>query len=221
MFNKKELSWIVITIIISAFIFSLHKNPSEIPTNIFFGVIIFSIIILTNTISKKLASGNYSINIEYDIWTFQRYNFPEKSKLKKPFPIGLVLPFFLAFISLGYIECFTFLQYNYENMPKKRLLKQRGLTRKTEINEGDLAATSAWGFVSLLVLAIITSIIHFNFPDLFIFGEIAKYSIVYGIWNLLPISNLDGTRLFFGSFIGWFFLGVIYLISLGLVVIFI
>ena len=75
-----------------------------------------------------------------------------------------------------------------------------------EINDSDLAFTAAWGFWALILLAIIASIIKQP--------ELAKYSIYYGIWNLHQISQLDGTKLFFGLLINWLLLIIVYVISL-------
>ena len=240
MFNKKEIVLILITIIISAFIYSLHKafnlqndiiSIALTPLSFILGLIIFLVIILVNTIVKKLAADHFNMTIEYKIWEFQRTGWERGAKLKKPFPIGLVLPFTLSLISIGIIECFTFLQFEVKNNPVKRLLRKRGLYRKTEINESDPAFTVAWGSYALLLLSLVAiaismilkplGIIFFNLELSYPLLELAKYSIFYGFWNLLPVSNLDGTKLFFGSLLNWIILAVLFVIAAVLVIIFI
>ena len=64
---------------------------------------------------------------------------------------------------------------------------------------------------ALLILAIIGTLLKPYLPS---FGaDLAKYSIYFGIWNLLPIGQLDGTKIFFGTTVLWFFLAIIYTIS--------
>lgn len=207
MFTTKEISWIIIAILIMGFIISLPKLSISSP----YVFLTAAIIILTSVLTKKIASSHYSIKIEHRIWSFKRWGWYERSKFKKPIPIGLILPFFVSFLSLGIIKILTLLQFDAKNLPKKRVLKKRGAHRYSEINESDLAFTSAWGFWALIVLAIIGYLI--NQP------ELTKYSVYYGIWNLIPISNLDGSKLFFGSLINWILLVIIYLISLIIILV--
>ena len=206
-FSGKEIAWIIIAILIMGFIISLPKLSISSP----YVFLTAAIIILTSILTKKIASSHYHIKIEHKIWSFKRWGWYERSKFKKPIPIGLILPFFVSFLSLGIIKILTLLQFDAENLSKKRVLKKRGAYRYSEINESDLAFTSAWGFWALIALAIIGYLI--NQP------ELTKYSIYYGIWNLIPISNLDGSKLFFGSLINWILLIIIYLISLVIVLV--
>ena len=208
MFTKKETAWIIISVLIVGFIIGWSEQPDYSP-------VVFLIalaIILVNVFAKKIASSHYSIKIEHKIWEFRRWGWYERSYFKKPVPVGLIIPFFLSFISLGMAKIFLLLQFNAENLPKKRALRKRGAYRYSEINESDLAFTAAWGFWALILLAIVGHFI--NSP------ELSKYAIYYGLWNLLPISNLDGTKLFFGSFFNWILLAVAYIISLIIMIIF-
>ena len=194
MLTKKEIIWIIIAILIMGFIIELTP---ELKLSLI-GMLWAAIIILTSVLTKKIAANHFNIRIEHKILFWQRWGWYERSKFKKPIPIGLILPFFLSILSLGIIKPFVLLQFNAENLPKKRALKKRGTYRYSEINDSDLAFTAAWGFWALIALAIIGYFI--SQP------ELTKYSIYYGIWNLIPISNLDGTKLFFGSLINWILL---------------
>jgi hypothetical protein len=206
MLTKKEFAWVIIATLILGFIIGFSEKPEY---SLWVFLVAF-IIIIVNILAKKIASGFYSIKIEHKPWEFQRYGLYEQSHFKKPFPIGLILPFILSLLSLGIIKLMIILQFDAENLPYKRILKMRGRERRTEINESDLAITSAWGFYALIFTAIIGALL--NFP------ELSKYAVIYGIWNLLPISQTDGSKVFFGSFANWTFLAIIYIISLVLVI---
>ena len=148
MFTKKEIGWLIIAILIMGFVISFPNLSLSSPL-IFLTA---TIIILTNVLAKKIASNCYNIKIEHKIWEFKRYGFYERSKLKKPFPIGLILPFLICFLSLGIIKILILLQFDAKNLPKKRALKKRGAYRYSKINESDLAFTCAWGFWALILL---------------------------------------------------------------------
>ncbi len=207
MVTTKEVIWIIITILIGGFAIGLSSQlkPSLI------GLLWAAIIILVSVITKKIAAPVYSLKIEHKAWGWRRWGWYERSQLKKPIPLGILLPFFLSVLSLGIIKPLTLLQFDAENLSHRRALRKRGAYRYSEINESDLAFTSAWGFWALILLAIIGSFLKQP--------ELTKYSIYYGLWNLLPISNLDGTKLFFGSLINWVLLVIVYVISLIIVLI--
>ena len=206
-FTKKECIWIIVSILIMAFIMGFSDKPNLSPILILFS----AIIILVNILAKKFASGFYSIKIEHTIWSFKQFWFTKRAHLKKAFPIGLIFPFFFSILSLGIIKPFTLLQFESENVIQTRILRQSGKHRRYEINETDIAFTAAWGFWILIALAIIAS--FFKQP------EITKYAVYYGIWNLIPVSQLDGCKLFFGSFFNWLLLVIAYIIALVVVLI--
>jgi len=207
MFTKKEVSWMIVAILIMGFMIGWSIEPVYSPV-VF---LIAALIIFVNVTVKKIVAPHYSIKIEHKIFEFRRWGWYERSKFKKSIPMGLILPFFISFISLGMIKIFTLLQFDYENLKTKRVLRKRGIHRYSEVNEYDMAFTAAWGFWALIFLAVIGS--FFNQPLL------SKYAIFYGFWNLIPFGNLDGTKLFFGSFFNWTLLFIAYLISLIIVII--
>jgi hypothetical protein len=213
MFTKRELAWIIIASLIMGFIMSFFIPPTGDVTINYppINLLIAFIIIFTSVICKKIAAKYFYVEIEHKIWSLQRWWYAERDYFKKPIAMGLILPFFLSILSLGYLRVYTLLQYDAENSPK-RVLKRRGMYRHQEINESDLAFVSAWGFYGLLLLAIIGAII--KMPDL------TKYAIYYGVWNMIPIGQLDGSKLFFGSLINWLLLAFFFMIALILMIIF-
>lgn len=207
MFTKKELVWIIIAILIGGFAIGLSSKLKPSLT----GLLWAAIIILVSITAKKIAAPVYNIKIEHKSWNWQRWGWYKRSEFKKPIPLGIILPFFLSVLSLGIIKPLTLLQFDAKNLTQKRALRKKGAYRYSEINESDLAFTSAWGFWALIALAIVSFFLKQP--------ELTKYSIYYGVWNLLPISNLDGTKLFFGSLINWSLLVIVYVISLIIVLI--
>ena len=213
-FSKKEIVIAFIVIIIGAFISFIPVIPTDNIQEILAGLIIFAIIIAVNFTAKKLAAQRYSIRIEHKFWEIYRFGFYEGYHFKKPIPLGVILPFFFAILSLGYIKPFTFFQFEAVDVPNKRIVKQVGwkkALRKDYMGDYDLAYTSAWGFYALLGVAVIATAVY-KFLDFSYSHDLLKYSVFYGFWNLLPLGQLDGSKVFFGAFLLWIFLIFLYTI---------
>jgi hypothetical protein len=205
-FTKKEFVWAIVAIIILGFIIEF----SEAYTLTLRGFIYAAVIIFTSILIKNLAADYFYLEIEHKIWGVKQWWFTTRAHFKKPLPFGLILPFFIAFVSIGAIKVMTILQFDGKPS-KKKILKKRGSKRKEEANDSDFGFISAWGFWGLIILAIIASLIKQP--------ELSKYAIYYGVWNLLPLGQLDGSKLFFGSLINWILLVIAYAISLIIVLI--
>jgi hypothetical protein len=160
-----------------------------------------------------MAAYHYAIKIEHTDWKLIRWWWYTRAHFKIPLPIGLIVPFFLAIFTIGYLKPFSFLQFDAENIEEVRILKKhgpRGSRRKELINEADLGYTAATGFYVLLFLALIGFLLKSYFPY---FGyNLTKYSIYYGVWNLIPGSQLDGSKIFFGTTLLWSFLAILFVV---------
>ncbi|MBL7059296.1 hypothetical protein ISS08_02490, partial [Candidatus Pacearchaeota archaeon] len=88
-----------------------------------------------------------------------------------------------------------------------RAAKRHGLYSFSEMTEYHLGLIAASGIFINLILAIIGYVIGF---PLF-----AKLNIYYALFNMIPISDLDGNKIFFGSLVLWSFLAALTLIGLG------
>ncbi|MGV8151920.1 MAG: hypothetical protein ACP5OG_02475 [Candidatus Nanoarchaeia archaeon] len=211
MITKKEVAWIIISAFLMSIALGIYLEGEKVKLKISLTIILTCLaIIFVNIASKKIAARFFNLEIEHEALDFQRYGVYLRSYFKKPIPIGLILPF-LSFFSLGFIKPLTILQFKSKNIAKSRVLRKSGAHRYSEINESDPAFTTAWGFWALIALSIIGSI--------FSLEELAKYSIYYGIWNLIPLGKLDGTKLFFGSLFNWCLLVIAYIFALVLVLI--
>lgn len=210
MFTKKELTWIVIIIIIFEFMLALKTKGDFLILDISnpWKFLVPPLIIFTSIITKKIASKYFCIKIEHSLWKFKRYGYYTRSYLKKPFPIGLILPFALAFLSLGYIKPLAFLQFDYENNKERRLMRMHGdyQGRRYEINEADPGLTAWWGFFSLIILSVIGTFLDFK--------ELALWPLYYNFWNMIPLENLDGMKCFFGHFFTYLVIAALNLVML-------
>ena len=213
-FTKKEIVWGLFFVIVGSFISFVPIIPNDDPVKIFTTFLVFFIIITVWMATKKITAYHFAIKIEHSDWKLTHWWWFTRAYFRKPLPLGLIAPFFLAIFTIGFLKPFAFLQFDYVDIPARRLLKKHGprqKARKEAINEQDPAYTAASGMYALLILALIGVMIK---PFLPAFGaDLAKYSIYYGIWNLLPAGQLDGTKIFFGTTVLWSFLVLVYFIS--------
>ena len=196
MFEKGELSTIIfagiiITIIISFSPINGGISLAEIPIAILISIIILAVAIS----SKRFTAKKIDTKINFSFWKWQRYWFSTGSHLKKPFSIGVLLSLLLLVLSVGRIKFLALLQFETKPLVSK-VVKQYGKKRFSTVTECDNALISFYGLVAILLLAIITRFIP---QTIFPFKELAKYSAFYAICNMIPLGDLDGAKIFFGS----------------------
>ena len=204
MMNKNEAITIFLATLILTFVISLVTS-----SKIFlYTLISVFIIIITNILAKKITSYYLDSSIEVRLWEIKRYGFKPKTHFKNPFPAGLFIPIILLVLSLGYFKWMASLTFDIKNKVH-RAAKRHGLYSFSEISENHLGLIAASGVVVNLILAIAGYLIGYN--------TFAKLNIFYAFFNLLPLSDLDGNKIFFGSLILWSFLASITLIGLAYV----
>jgi len=204
MLNKKEIIAIAVITIILAFSISLIKT-----WEIFlYTLLSILLILIINIFAKKVASFYLDSEIEIKLWEIKRYGFKTHKYFKKPFPAGAFFPIITTAFSLGYLTWMASLVFDVK--PKiYRAAKRHGLYSFSEMTESHLGLIAAAGILANLTFAIMGYFIglpkEMNFVNL---------SIGFAFFNMLPISNLDGNKIFFGNLILWSFLASIVLIGL-------
>ena len=192
-----EIRDISISILIFTFVGSLYFIVKS-EFNQILPTFIFSIlIILLAVFSKKITAYLLDSNVEHELWNIDYLNFNKSKKLTTPLPGGIIFPLIISLITLGAVKFTAFLTYETRAL-KYRASKRFGFysyTAMTDIHNGIIGASST---VCLLILA---GIAYF-LPNANL-EYLAKLSIYYAFWNLIPVSKLDGTQIFFGSKILW------------------
>jgi Zn-dependent protease len=200
-----EIGQILIAVIVLAFTLSI-VNLSL--TRFLTAAIFLAIIFFVTIFAKKLMAYSLQGDIETSIWKFQRYGFYERSYFKTPIPIGIILPFLLSILTLGKVSWLASTQTEV-TATKSRVAKRHGIYRYSEMTDGDMAWIISSGIFACIILAIISYIV--GFP------ELSKLSILFACFNLIPLGNLDGTKLFFGNLYLWIVLSALSLVGLFLI----
>ena len=214
MLNKNEIILIIVMTIILAFAFNIRNFSAKILPITAFAILLMFLI---NISAKKIASYYLEAEIEIKPWMIQRYGFlgvysagffhPSK-KFKHPFPAGILIPIITAAFSLGYfiwMACF-----NFDVKAKTyRAAKRHGFYSFSEMTESHIGLIAAAGIVANLIFSAIG---YFAGWELF-----TKLNIYYAFFNMIPLSDLDGNKIYFGEIILWSFLAIITLIGLAYV----
>jgi len=203
----KTPEWLteIITIILAAAV--LAVSYSFINTSIFLQVgISFLIIIVLNVLIKKAIAFYFEAKTVTKFWGWRQYWFAKRSHFKKPVPM-IWLPLILSFFTRGLLN-FWFGILEFDIKPKtERVSRRHGLYRFSEMTDWHIALIAVAGIAINLIAAIVSYLAGFE--------TFAKLNIWFAAWSIIPLSSLDGNKIFFGSRPLWFTMLVIVGIFLG------
>ena len=195
------LAAIIIFTVIGSFSFLIESQWFILPRVLLFA----TIIIFISIFSKKLMAYALDTDVEHEIWKVSRYVIIKHQRLNKEIHGGIIFPLLFSLFSLGLIKFAVFITYEARAL-KRRAAKRLGYYSYTELTEWHNGLIGAAGIIAVFAIAMITYFLPYNLE------YFSKLAIYYGISNLLPISKLDGTQIFFGSRTIWTALAIIALI---------
>ncbi len=204
MLNKDEIIAVLISTIILAFSITLIETWKI----FFYALASVFILLFANILVKKITAFYYDAEVEVKLWEFKRFGFRQHWYTKKPFPAGALFPI-ASKIVLFPINSFVWMASLVFDVKAKtyRAAKRHGLYSFSEMTEDHIGYIAAAGIAINLILALIGYLVGF---PLF-----SKLNIFYAFFNMLPISDLDGNKIFFGNLVLWCFLATLTLIALG------
>jgi len=195
------LAAIILFTAIGSFSFLIDSQWIMLPKILLFT----TIIIFVSIFAKKVMAYLLDTDVEHEIWNVSRYGIIKHQRLNKEIPGGIIFPLIISLFSLGFIKFAAFITYEARAL-KRRAAKRFGFYSFAELTEWHNGLIGAAGIISLFIIAIIAYLLPYNLE---LFSKLAVY---YTISNLLPISKLDGTQIFFGSKVLWTALALIALI---------
>ena len=202
---KKEISAIVIIIVVLSLSLVLSSDLIENWKIIFTTLFAVSLVVLLNIFTKKTTAYFLDSEIEMKIWE-TNLPLPFGHKLRN-FPLGGFLPLVSKIILFPFNNFVWMASLVFDVKPKTyRAAKRFGLYTFSDVTEYEFGLIAASG---ILVNLILSAIGYFaGFPLL------ARLSMYYAFFNILPISELDGNKILFGSKILWSFLASLVLIGM-------
>ena len=201
MLNLKEASSIIIAILVIGLAISFFKG---IETFLYTLLAVFCVIVV-NILAKKIAGFYLDSEIEIKLWKIERYGFKPSQYFKRAIPAGIILPIIVSLVSLGNVFWMASLIFDVKPMIY-RTAKRHGLYSYSEMTEDHIGLMAAAGVVANLVFAVIGYLLGFM--------EFSRLNVYFALFNMLPLSDLDGNKIFFGNIILWSFLAALVLIGL-------
>jgi Zn-dependent protease len=211
MINRKEIALIVLVTIITAFAVAISRNII-LNINIFLLALLgIFILILVNILVKKTVAYLLESEIEIKLWEVKRFGFRTDQYWKKAFPLGVFMPL-ISKIILFPLNGFVWMASLVFDVKAKayHAAKRHGMYSFSEMTEEHIGRIAAAGIFANLILAVLFYLIGGNFGILF-----ARLNIFFVFFNMIPISDLDGNKIFFGNLVVWSFLAIVTLIGLG------
>jgi Zn-dependent protease len=202
MLNQKEIGTLIILTLVLTIALGFLKS-----TEIFLTILLSVFLVLIfNIAAKKIAAFYLDSEIEIKPWQIERYGYKKHQYFKRPLPAGIFLPILVSLISLGNV--FWLASMIFDVKPKKyRAAKRHGLYSFSEMTEDHIGLIAAAGVFTNLVLAVISYFLGFVI--------FSKINIYFAFFNMLPLSDLDGNKIFFGNLVLWSFLAILSIIGLG------
>lgn len=201
MFTKKEIFNVISASLVLGVVYSLgSKNVAEWQKIILPAIGLVVIVILINSIFKKISAYFFDAQIEIKLWEWKRYGYKPHQRMPTNFPFGFFVPLILKFLSVGLINWMASLTFEVKGTIY-RAAKKWQLYQYSEVTEGEMALIAFSGIFMNLVFAIIGYLI--NAP------MFAKLNLLYAFYNTIPLSNLDGSKIFFGKKGLWVFTAIV------------
>ena len=210
--NKIEIKHIFISSIIIGFLFSFDSFTIN---TWFKNSILGAMAVIINIIGHKLIANKKGCTSEYRIWNIKRYGFRKQNKLPKKIfkkkinsiPSGIIFPLILSFLSLGGIKALFIGTNNIKEVVYKRVKR-----KYEKITEVELAVIATIGTLTSLFIALIFQILNFKGFEHFI-----TMNYLIAIYSLIPLENLDGIKILFGSLPIYLFTLILIIASLVLI----
>ncbi len=202
--DLKKLGIQIFTIILSAIVLAITVSITNIPIFVV-ALISFLIILGANFITKHIVAYILESKVSITLWSWYQYGWRKDAHFKRAVPM-IWLPIVLSFITRGMFWWLGILSFDVEPRTE-RVSKRHGLYRFTEMTEWHIAWIATFGIIINIALAIAGYLLGFEF--------FAKLNIYFAVWSLIPLSDMDGSRILMASRILWFVLAVIVAIFFG------
>jgi Zn-dependent protease len=204
MFNKKEILIILITSVVIAF--SVNLFLSGYIAFLWTLLAVFAVIVI-NVLAKKVTGFLLETEVEMKFWEIEGWGIKKRKNFKRPLAIGAFLPLISKIILFPINGLAWMASLVFDVKPRSyRAARRHGLYTFSEMTEEHMGYIAAAGIFASLIFAVIGYLIGFN--------EFARLSIFYAFFNMIPISHLDGNKIFFGNIVLWSFLACLVIAGL-------
>ena len=202
MFGKQEIGAVIISTLMIAFASTLIET-----WGLFFSALLaVFLVLIINVLAKKISGFYLESIVDIRLWEIRRWGVRPWQKFRNSFPIGAFLPVISKIFLFPLNGLVWTASLVFDVRPSvHRAVRRHGAYTFSEMTESHTGVIAAWGIIANLFFALLGYIL--NFP-LF-----TQFNLWYAFFNMIPISNLDGSKIFFGKPLLWYVLGVLSLIG--------
>ncbi len=215
MFRKSEIWALTISILVMALALGFNDGQETFEwaywlTNFVVVIVIVAFSFIIHQLAHKVVARMQGFDTEYNFWGLQTLSldprkllgkgkkkpFPRKVRLFgkeyliKAFPIGIVLSVIVTIVSNGALFFLAVGQYNL--LLRKTTRIGRKFVEVTDYEEAKIALAGPMVHIVLMILGKLFN--TYGTLDQFIFINAAM-----ALFYMIPISRLDGTKIYFGS----------------------
>lgn len=196
MLTKKEFFSVIVVSVVLGIIISLFET-----VNLFLiTTLTVFLVILINLTAKKIFAYYLDTDIETKIWEVKQFWYKRHLNFRNKVQGGVFIPLILKFLSVGLLNWMACLTFEASGKTY-RAARRHGIYSFSEVTEEEMGWIAGAGIIITLIFAVIGYLIGQ--------GTFAKLSIMYAFYNMFPIFDFDGTKIFFGNIPFWSFLAVI------------
>ena len=192
---KEFFSIIIVSLILGAMVSLVRSIDAFLVTSFFVLIAIF-----INVASKKLFSYYLDTEIEIKIWEIKQFWVKKHFHFKRPLLAGIFVPLIIKFISVGLINWMACLTFDASGKVY-RAARRHGIYSFSEVTEEEMGWIAGFGIIMNLLLAVVAYLIGQE--------TLAKISITYAFFNMIPAFDWDGAKIFFGNIPLWSFLAIL------------
>jgi len=196
MLTKREFFSVIIISLILGIIISLFET-----VNLFLiaSLTIF-LIIFINISAKKVIAYYLDTDIEVKIWEVKQFWYKKHLSFRNKVQVGIFVPLIIKFFSVGLFNWMACLTFDASGKTY-RAARRHGIYSFSEVTEEEMGWIAGTGIIITLVFAVIGYMVGQE--------TFAKLSVMYAFYNMFPIFDFDGAKIFFGNIPFWSFLAII------------
>lgn len=202
-FTKKEIINLIVSALVLGFVFGFDDGHEFFDLRVWFSNYMFMVALslislIVMILGHKWAAGRYNIRTEYNLWGISRFGFKDyqyvhPNKVMNRFPLGIILPIFIAVFSEGQIwlasVAMVLTSVNIVHRIGKKWVHDTDYEEARVMFAGIMATT----------LAIIVLGFAFERTGAELWKQLIFINVALLLSHMLPFPQLAGGRMLFTS----------------------
>ncbi|MDP2907496.1 MAG: hypothetical protein Q8O03_06150 [Nanoarchaeota archaeon] len=149
-----------------------------------------TLVVLVHYFGHKWAARRYGTDIVHKVWSVHQYGFHTKAHFRVGIPLGSIFAVIISVLSNGKFFFTAVESFDIKNYESARLGRWR-----LKVLEREIARIAFAGPAFNMIFAFILQ--AFNKSGMF--DQLILISCLYALYHMIPWSQLDGAKIFFGS----------------------